>query len=305
MKKNLLVFTFCLMTNSIIVPKVGNEDSYSTDVNYQQVSEQSEISNYPEIAKDIELYEGSTAGHLKEVLFSNNELADVFSGINEKLYEIQHIESKKIEEEENIETAEEVIEEETAEEVEPITMYASTRVNFRTLPSTESEVIEVLPPNHPVLVTGMEGEWASVVIGEQTGYVHSAYLSNEEIPPANRNRWHIELSDEEINILANIVWLESRGETTVGQEAVVEVVLNRVVSGQYPNSVYDVLSQRGQFTSWRSVYNASPTSKEFNSIQNVLNGNTNHTTIQTLYFSTRPRNTRISAQIGNHFFCEG
>ncbi len=36
------------------------------------------------------------------------------------------------------------------------------------------------------------------------------------------NRWNITLTQEEIDLLAKIVWLESQGEPTEGQEAVVE-----------------------------------------------------------------------------------
>ena len=39
------------------------------------------------------------------------------------------------------------------------------------------------------------------------------------------NRWNITLTQEEMDLLAKIVWLESQGEPTEGQEAVVEVVL--------------------------------------------------------------------------------
>ena len=57
------------------------------------------------------------------------------------------------------------------------------------------------------------------------------------------NRWNITLTQEEIDLLAKIVWLESQGEPTEGQEAVVEVVFNRMASEKYPDTLYDVLSQ--------------------------------------------------------------
>ena len=55
------------------------------------------------------------------------------------------------------------------------------------------------------------------------------------------NRWNITLTQEEIDLLAKIVWLESQGEPTEGQEAVVEVVFNRMASEKYPDTLYDVL----------------------------------------------------------------
>ena len=119
------------------------------------------------------------------------------------------------------------------------------------------------------------------------------------------NRWNISLTKEEIDLLAKIVWLESRGEPEVGQEAVVEVVLNRIASDKYPNTLYDVLSQKNpvQFSSWKSRESAAPTEKEYQSIQNVLNGNTNILRDDTLYFSTEPLTSRLDVRIGGHSFC--
>lgn len=104
------------------------------------------------------------------------------------------------------------------------------------------------------------------------------------------NRWNITLTQEEIDLLAKIVWLESQGEPTEGQEAVVEVVFNRMASEKYPDTLYDVLSQGNptQFCSWKNRERANPTEKEYTSIHEVLNGNTHILRNDTLYFSTEP-----------------
>lgn len=44
-------------------------------------------------------------------------------------------------------------------------------VNFRTEPSTDSEVISQLLPNSEITITGSEGEWYKVLVGEQEGWV--------------------------------------------------------------------------------------------------------------------------------------
>ena len=49
-------------------------------------------------------------------------------------------------------------------------------------------------------------------------------------PASPENRWHITLSPDETELLARIVWLESQGEPVKGQQAVVEVVFNRMRS---------------------------------------------------------------------------
>lgn len=120
-----------------------------------------------------------------------------------------------------------------------------------------------------------------------------------------QNRWNISLTAEEIDLLAKIVWLESSGEPEAGQEAVVEVIFNRMVSDKYPDTLYDVLSQKNpvQFCSWKNRDIAKPTEKEYQSIENVLNGNTNILRNDTLYFSTEPLTSRLDVMIGGHSFC--
>ena len=109
------------------------------------------------------------------------------------------------------------------------------------------------------------------------------------------NRWNITLTQEEIDLLAKIVWLES----------VVEVVFNRMASEKYPDTLYDVLSQGNptQFCSWKNRERANPTEKEYTSIHEVLNGNTHILRNDTLYFSTEPLTPRLDRKIGGHSFC--
>ena len=49
--------------------------------------------------------------------------------------------------------------------------------------------------------------------------------------------------DEEFTCLANGLYFEARGETLQGQRAVAEVILNRVASKQYPNTICGVVYQ--------------------------------------------------------------
>ena len=58
-----------------------------------------------------------------------------------------------------------------------------------------------------------------------------------------------DLSEDELGYLVENVYFEARGEDVLGQGAVAHVTLNRVKSPLYPNSVCDVVWQKGQF-SW-------------------------------------------------------
>ncbi|MGD8340567.1 MAG: cell wall hydrolase [Gammaproteobacteria bacterium] len=61
----------------------------------------------------------------------------------------------------------------------------------------------------------------------------------------------------EIRCLAENVYFESRGEPLVGQYAVAEVTMNRVVSADFPNSVCEVVNQTGAF-SWTYSTSLTP-----------------------------------------------
>ena len=160
--------------------------------------------------------------------------------------------------------------------------------------------------------TGITKKEVIVVTSPESGECEEATIENnredenetseEEI---YQNRWNITLTTEEIDLLARIVWLESCGEPMEGQEAIVEVIFNRMVSDKYPNTLYEVLSQKNpvQFCSWKNRDIAKPTEKEYQSIENVLSGNTNILRNDTLYFSTEPLTSRLDVEIGGHSFC--
>ena len=52
----------------------------------------------------------------------------------------------------------------------------------------------------------------------------------------------------DLKYLAAIVYCESGNQCMAGQQAVAIVVMNRVRSGSFPNDIYSVLYQNGQFT---------------------------------------------------------
>ena len=57
-----------------------------------------------------------------------------------------------------------------------------------------------------------------------------------------------DVSDEEFECLASAVYYESRGEPLEGQLAVAEVILNRVRSGRFRESICGVVTQPSQFS---------------------------------------------------------
>lgn len=177
--------------------------------------------------------------------------------------------------------------------------------------TTESDESASITRNEVVRVTASENYAAHIYIAEQRqGKLEGAEASSmyeQEVPAKvfRPNRWNIVLTDEEVDLLARILWLEARGECAEGQEAVVEVVFNRMASERFPDTLYEVLSQRNpvQFSTWKNRDRARPTEKEYLSIKRVLDGNTSILRDDTIYFSTRPLTRNLDTMIGGHCFC--
>ena len=55
-------------------------------------------------------------------------------------------------------------------------------------------------------------------------------------------------NDDELDILYRIAWAEARGEDDKGIILVVNVIMNRVNSPKFPNTIRDVIFQPRQFT---------------------------------------------------------
>ena len=55
------------------------------------------------------------------------------------------------------------------------------------------------------------------------------------------------VSSSNLNLLSRLVYGEARGESYTGQVAVAAVVLNRVKSSKFPNTISGVIYQSGAF----------------------------------------------------------
>ena len=110
-------------------------------------------------------------------------------------------------------------------------------------------------------------------------------------------------SVEDLEILACIIQCEAEGEPYEGKLAVGSVVLNRVVSSSFPNTIMGVIYQEGQFSPVASGRMASRVAAGANSecrqaAQEVLNGNI---TVPYLYFR-RDNGTIDGYVIAHHVF---
>lgn len=62
--------------------------------------------------------------------------------------------------------------------------------------------------------------------------------------------WRIDLSQEELDLLEKCVMAEGGGESYDCQVAIACVVVNRVLSDTFPDTLTEVVTQQGQFSCW-------------------------------------------------------
>jgi Cell wall hydrolyses involved in spore germination len=118
------------------------------------------------------------------------------------------------------------------------------------------------------------------------------------------------LSQNDINLMARAVYGEARGEPYIGQVAVAAVILNRLESPSFPNTISGILFEPGAFTCvadgqiW-----LTPNQTAYKAVRDALNGwdptggalyYFNPATATSKWIWSRPQLKRI----GKHIFCK-
>lgn len=112
----------------------------------------------------------------------------------------------------------------------------------------------------------------------------------------------IELTYEEKYLLASMVWVEARGESAEGQQAVAEVVLNRMMADNFSDTLRDVVYSEGQFRSTPFLEDAEPGQAQFEAVERALEG-PYVLPIDVVFFATYAVNDNVWGRIGGHTFC--
>ena len=113
-----------------------------------------------------------------------------------------------------------------------------------------------------------------------------------------------------VNLLARAIYGEARGEPYTGQVAVGAVILNRVKSSKFPNTIAGVIYQSGAFDAVSDgQINLNPDSTAKKAAQDALNGwdpsygaiyYFNPSTATNKWIWSRP----LTVTIGKHRFCK-
>ncbi|HEY0325218.1 MAG TPA: cell wall hydrolase [Allosphingosinicella sp.] len=176
--------------------------------------------------------------------------------------------------------------------------------NLLASPATQAAVIEA--PALPQATA--PAPTAPVAAPMQPAIVQAPAIAAPEAPEVEEDE-AVSVSARELECLTKVILYEAGAESRAGQVAVAQVVMNRVESPRFPDTICGVIYQRGQFSAIRSFN--PPRNARWNRAmalaRDVLDG---HEPVvgEALYFhATRVRpafvrsRTRV-ATIGNHVF---
>lgn len=108
------------------------------------------------------------------------------------------------------------------------------------------------------------------------------------------------LTSEDMTLIAKTVQAEAGNQDIEGKRLVAAVVLNRVDSEVFPDTVEEVLSQKGQFVTYRSLSKTSPTIYDMMAVQMELNERSNR---EVMFFRTKRYGTgEPLMKVGDHYF---
>lgn len=122
---------------------------------------------------------------------------------------------------------------------------------------------------------------------------------------------HFDYNSEDLELLARLIHGEARGEPYEGQVAVGAVVLNRVKSPGFPNTIREVIFQKNQFSAVSDgQFYLEPNETAYRAARDALSGRDpslgalffyNPKTAKTLYWLSTRETTLV---IGNHVFAK-
>ena len=128
------------------------------------------------------------------------------------------------------------------------------------------EAVKFFQSKNGLTPDGIAGKDTFKALGMMDSYNVLANQSSQSSSSSN-------YTDSDLYLIAKMINAEARGEVYIGQVAVGAVILNRVKSPSFPNTVSGVLYQKGAFTAVSDgQFNLEPTETAYRAAKDALNG---------------------------------
>jgi len=134
---------------------------------------------------------------------------------------------------------------------------------------------------------------AIVFIGCVIGLVVAMYMTcfaADQEPTSPYRQIIMSMSEEEIVEIQQVLCLEAQNDTWEGRCCTAQVMLNRVLSDEFPDTVHGVLSQKGQYSTYKRRHKANYGEAECDAIEFLCDCNIEDLIIGTdrLYQDCKP-----------------
>lgn len=148
------------------------------------------------------------------------------------------------------------------------------------------------------LIAGYEGAW----IYDKAQMPEEPFIYEPEPAPEESRYPGLELTDAEIKLMADLIFMEAQSEPFEGQQAVAEVIFNRLKSGNFQSSINSIIYAKDQFAAVKNLYLAKPTDTQYKAIERALNG-PYVLPEDVVFYAKFAVNKKIWGTIGSHIFC--
>lgn len=148
------------------------------------------------------------------------------------------------------------------------------------------------------LIAGYEGAW----IYDKTQMPEEPFIYEPEPAPEESRYPGLELTDAEVKLMADLIFMEAQSEPFEGQQAVAEVIFNRLKSGNFQSSINSIIYAKDQFAAVKNLYLAKPTDTQYKAIERALNG-PYVLPEDVVFYAKFAVNKKIWGTIGSHIFC--
>lgn len=161
------------------------------------------------------------------------------------------------------------------------------------------------------VLTGLGIAFALYLLFENTDNDNLADSKVDKSDLNNNQDYDIKINSINVDLLAKVIHAEARGETFKGQVAVGAVIINRMESPEFPNTIEKVLYQNNQFQSVSNgQINLTPDKSAYNAARRAIDGEDPSQGALFFYNPDKSENPEafdqyeVTVRIGNHIFAK-
>lgn len=181
-------------------------------------------------------------------------------------------------------------------------MYATTTVNIRREANKKSNIVDKLKFRQKIMVsenTKKSTKWVRIIYKNKVAYVYGKYLSSKK-PKKNK------YSESDLSLLAHLIYAEC-GSSWCSDKMLYyagSVVLNRVKSDRFPNSIHDVIYAHGQYApTWNGAINKTPDKRAWRIAKDlIVNGSVLPENV--VFQAEFTQGSGVYEKVQNEYFCK-